>query len=296
MAATDLKGATMAIHFDIVREGSLFSARADGGPKFAVGKQVSFHDNRGLANDNSPLARQFNYAAADFVQAIGFFAQFIEPTAMCEGRSFITLNTYDRAKFTFGFTQFAAHVPNGDFVTWFRAMLGQPEAADYFPDLAVENGHIVKLGMHGSEPLETSQSTAGLMDYLNPSLGGVDDDEVIAAAKFIHWTMNHPGSRELQVRQMVTTAHALLAQADTRIGLDGVSGDLCCIVMDIRHQGRGTFADMQRALRATDPFNALLGIGASPFPERVRMLRNALRPLREDFARKHWSRAQKDLV
>jgi len=68
------------------------------------------------------------------------FGDFIEPTARCEGQSFITLNTYDRARFTFGFAQFAAHEPDGDFVTWFRDMLGQSEASDYFPDLAVKDG------------------------------------------------------------------------------------------------------------------------------------------------------------
>jgi len=286
----------MAIFFNIILDGSQFSARADGGPKFAVGKQVHFHENRGLANDNSPLANQFNYAAASFAGTFGFFAQFIEPTAKCEGRSFITLNTYDRAHFTFGFTQFAAHVADGDFVTWFRDMLGQPHAGDYFPDLAVQNGRIVKLTTQGSVPLETAQTTAALQDYLNPSLAGVDDEEVIAAAKFIHWTINHPETQALQVKQMVATGHAILEEADRRIGLDGVSGDLCCIVMDIRHHGRGTFPEMLQALHAADPFKALLAIGALTFPDRVSTLRRALQPLRQQFAQKHYSRAQKDLV
>src|SRR5215470_11056897 len=124
----------MPIHFEIVREGSLYSARPDGGAKFAVGQRVHYENNVGLANDNSVLAKQFNYSASSFEGPFGFWSDFIEPTAFCEGRSFITLNTYDRARFTFGFAQFAAHVPDGDFVTWFRDMLGQPEATDYFPD------------------------------------------------------------------------------------------------------------------------------------------------------------------
>jgi hypothetical protein len=158
----------MPIHFDIIREGSLFSSRADSGAKFAVGKQIHFQQNIGLANDNSPLAKQFNYDPAAFSKAFPFSAEFIEPTAFCEGRSFITLNTYDRAKFTFGFAQFAAHVPDGDFVTWMRAMLGRSEADDYFSDLAVQNGRIVKLGTHSATPLETHDTTQPLMDYLNP--------------------------------------------------------------------------------------------------------------------------------
>jgi hypothetical protein len=286
----------MPFHFDIIRDGNLFSSRADGGPKFAVGQQVHFHENRGLANDNSPLAKQFNYAAANFSPKFPFWAEFIEPTAFCEGRSFITLNSYDRAKFTFGFAQFAAHVPDGDFVTWMRAMLQRPEANDYFPDLSVENGRIVKVGAQSSTPLESSGTTQPLMDYLNPSLGGIDDEEVIAAAKFIHWTMNHAESQSMQVQQMVNVGHTILSQADKRIGLDGKSGDLCCIVMDIRHQGRGTFADMHKALQAADPYRALMAIGAIPYPERVRTLKKLLDPRREAFAKRRWSRAKQELV
>jgi len=124
----------------------------------------------------------------------------------------------------------------------------------------------------------------------------VDDEEVIAAAKLIHWTMNHAESRRLQVQQMVDVGHTLLGQADRRIGLDGRSGDLCCIVMDIRHQGRGSFADMQRALRAADPYKALLAIGARVYSERVKTLKRRLDPRRQAFAARHWSRANQDLV
>jgi hypothetical protein len=286
----------MTIHFDIIREGSLYSARADGGVKFAIGNQVHFHDNRGLANDNSALGRQFNYDATEFIEQFPFWAEFIAPTAFCEGRSFITLNTYDRARFTFGFTQFAAHVPNGDFVRWMRAMLQHPNADDYFPDLALKNGRITKLGQHGDAPLEADDSTQPLMLYLNPSLSSVEDEEVIAAAKFIHWTMNHVDTQALQVTQMVATGHTLLIEADKRIGLDGVSADLCCIVMDIRHQGRGTFAEMLKALREADPYKALLAIGAITYPERVKTLKKMLDPQRQAFALKHWSRQQQDFV
>jgi hypothetical protein len=292
----------MPIHFDIVREQNLYSVRADGGPKIAVGQQVHYRNKKtgvetlGLANDNSPLARQSNYVASNFSQAFGFWAAFIEPTAFCEGQSFITLNTYDRARFTFGFAQFAAHVPDGDFVLWFRDMLGQPETGNYFPDLAVQNGRIVKLATGGPIALETASTTEPLMNYLNPSLNSIEDDEVIAAGKFIHWTINHPNSQALQVSHMITNARALLVQADTRIHIDGVAGDLCCLVMDILHQGRGAFPDMLKALHADDPFKALLAIGAIPYPDRVTTLGNALKTRRDALAQKKWSRQKTDFV
>jgi hypothetical protein len=53
---------------------------------------------------------------------------------------------------------------------------------------------------------------------------------------------------------------------------------------------------MQSALQATDPYKALLAIGAIPFPDRVKTLRDALQPRRAAFAQKHWNRASNDLV
>ena len=145
----------MPIHFDVIRDGKQFSSRADGGNKFAIGTLARFHGNVGLANDNFSLGKQFLYRASDHRATFGFWADFIEPTAICEGQSFLTLNTYDRARFTFGFAQFAAHVPNGDFVTWFREMLSEPDVNDYFPDLGLQNDRIVR---HSITELSESHS------------------------------------------------------------------------------------------------------------------------------------------
>ncbi len=136
----------MALLFAIRRSGNDFSCTADGGPPFFVGRRVPYEGHIGLYNifANSKLAK-LNFEAVDFEVSHGFWAHFIEPTALCEGRNFLTLNTYDRAAFTFGFAQFAAHVPDGDFVQYFRAMLGLPEAEAYFPHLAVIGGRIHRL-------------------------------------------------------------------------------------------------------------------------------------------------------
>jgi len=190
-------------------------------------------------------------------------------------------------------------VPNGDFVTWLRAMLAEPEANDYFSDLGLQSGRVVKHSLNGIVPLESDDSTAPLMNYLNPTLTAIEDDEVVAAAKFIHWTMNHPNTQTLQVKQMVATGHAMLVHADRRLGLDNVAGDLCCIVMDILHQGRGgsgTFPDMLKALKTSDPYKALLAIGADNEPGRVKTLKKELDARRAAFAAKHWNSAQKEFV
>lgn len=196
----------MAIYFDIKRSGSDYHAQPTGEAKFFVGRSVHFTsgglERVGLYNVPLSATPKVYYDAADF-PALGFWAEFLAPTAMCEGRgNFVTLNTYDRAAFTWGFGQFGAHVPNGDFVRWFRGMLSRAEKDDYFPDLVVDQGRIARRSNGTSTPLESDRSTQPLMDYLNPSPTGVDDDEVVAAAKLIHWTVTHAGAREAQVSEM----------------------------------------------------------------------------------------------
>jgi hypothetical protein len=149
-------------------------------------------------------------------------------------------------------------------------------------------------------PMEDAHTTTPLQLYFNPSLSDVDDEEVIAAGKFIHWTTNHLEARSLQVQHMVRTARNLITGADGKIGLDAVAADLCCIVMDIRHQGRGdphtVWSDLKTALAAPDAFTALLQIGRASEPGRVENLTKALKTRRDHLATKKWSRKQNDFV
>ena len=294
----------MAIHFDILREGSQFSVRVDGSETMTIGQRVRFRRNGierfGLSNDRSffgsDFARRFLYKAADSRDIFGFWADFIEPTAMCEGQSFLSLNTYDRARFTFGFGQFAAHVENGDFVRWFRDMLQRPEAIDYFPNLEVRNGRIVKVEDTRIVILENDDTTEPLQKFFNPTLDGVEDAEVIGAAKFMHWTVNNKEVQLLQTQHMINTALRLVKQADRRLGLDGRTGDVVCVIMDILHQGRGGFDQMQRALLQSSPFDALMKIGLPGEEARLENLTTALRTRRAALKQKTWSRSDSDFV
>ncbi|MBR0670200.1 hypothetical protein [Neoroseomonas soli] len=290
----------MAILFRIIRNGDDFSASADGGSPFFVGRRVPFQGNIGLFNIfRGTKLERLDYAASDFTGAFGFWAEFVEPTAACEGRNFLTLNTYDRAAFTFGFAQFAAHVPNGDFVRYFRMLLGRPEAADYFPNLALVNGRICRdEGGPVPKPLEDDASTEALMDYLNPDLSEVQDAEVIAAAKLIHWTSNVVEAREAQVQVMTDAYRGFVRRADARVGIDGRSAELCCVIADILHHGRGgrmTWPLVDQALKGPRPFDDLIEIGAPNWGERRKTLKAEIRK-RPDFATKTWSRAAADFV
>ncbi len=289
----------MAILFTIHRNGNDFSCTADGGPRFFVGRRVPYNGRIGLYNifAGSKLVK-LDYKAVDFAGALGFWALLIEPTAIVEGRNFLTLNSYDRAAFTFGFGQFAAHVPGGDFVQYFRAMLSLPEARDYFPHLGIVAGRICKTDGLAPIPLENDQSTVELIRYLNPTPNEVEDSEVIAAAKLIHWTLSHASARQGQVGQMARTFRTMMLRADERVGIDGRSADICCVIADILHQGRAgnmTWPLIQQALQSANPLAKLLLIGEPAWHTRLLGLKNAITQ-RPELAARRWSRAKGDFV
>jgi hypothetical protein len=292
----------MAIHFSIERKGRTFRARADGAQAFFVGYATSYTDKssgedfEGLYNVPSNELPKLTYDADDLRPLYGFWADFVAPTARCEGGNFLTLNTYDRARFTWGFGQFAAHVADGDFVVFLRDLLQRAEAVDYFPNLRVVQGRIVKVEGDVLVPLETAQSTRPLMLYLNPTTTAVEDAEVIAAAKLIHWTTHVAAARELQAQHMVGTFKRLLREADKRLGLDGRAADICCVICDIRHQGRAKFSAMAEALANANPLTELLKLGSIAYPERIKTLKAALAASAGLFAGKTWSRASGDFV
>lgn len=285
----------MPILFKISRDGRDFFCQAEDEAKFFVGRRVPYEGNIGLYNIfGGSKVEKLNFSAADFKTTQGFWAEFIEPTALCEGRNFLTLNSYDAAAFTFGFSQFAAHVPNGDFVCYFRKLLSLPNAGDYFPHLKLVNGHIHKVE-EGSPPvaLETKDTTKPLMTYLNPSLDDVDDSEVIAAAKLIHWTSKDAAARDAQVGQMVETYKGFMKRAQQRVGIAGRTADQCCVIADILHHGRGgkmTWPLVDEALKSSKPLDSLIAIGAPKWDERKNTLRKALKE-RPGFAQKKWNAA-----
>lgn len=292
----------MSIHFTIERTDRRFRAKADGAAAFFVGNQTRFHDKpsgedfEGLFNVPSKELPKLVYKADNVRATYGFWADFIEPTSRCEGGNFLTLNTYDRAKFTWGFAQFGAHVPDGDFVLFFRDMLRLPGAVDYFPELALKNDRINKVVGDRFIPLEDAASTRGLMDFLNPTTSAVEDAEVIAAAKLIHWTTNAVEAQSLQVKHMIAVFKRLVSEADRRLGLDGKTADLCLVICDIRHQGRAKFSAMQNALNAAKPLAELLALGSLTYPDRIKTLTQEVKARQALLGGKTWNRAAGDFV
>lgn len=252
--------------------------------KFVIGYKTLYDGNFGLFNTS--VDNTLVYKPEDFENTFGFWAYFIYPTAMAESKgSFFCLNTYDRAKFTFTFMQFAAHVPNGDFVTLFRKLLAMPKGKDYFPKLKLISNRIHYVNTNGTtKQLEDDSSTASLMDYLNPGLSEVETQELICSARFIHWAKNEASHRKCQVETAIELMKNNMRAYHRRFGLNNAPADVCAVICDIRHQGRATNDRIAAALDTngdyTKALNNLLTIGNSNYGERINTVKRTLNALK----------------
>ena len=280
-----------------LEQGNKYFGVVDGGPKFFIGSRVNFQGNKGLQNITGTADQK--YDRASFRPTFGFWADFIHPTAMAEGGLYHTLNTYDRARCTFAFLQFAAHVPNGDFVVFLRTLLGLPAATEYFPDLTLQNQRICKIGDSGPTPIETDSSTELLMDYFNPSSDEVEDTEVIQAAKLVQWSQTDPDHRKAQVKVGIDEFRSKMkTYAGWYPMLDGAVPQICLMVADIHHQGRASSTTVRMALQSSDPLAALLTIGEGPFGPRLQTLRQEIGVLTNDgtFGSLKYSATKNDFI
>ncbi|HZV69383.1 MAG TPA: hypothetical protein VFG10_07565 [Saprospiraceae bacterium] len=248
--------------------------------RFMIGYRTKYLDNYGLYNIETRTG--LIYKPDDFRAAYGFWADFIYPTAYVESKgSFFCFNTYDRAKFTFGFMQYAAHVPNGDFVKFLRALLQQPLAANYFPRLELIQGRIhYRSSTQMLTQLETDASTQPLMDYLNPSLLEIDTQETICTARMVHWAQHDSEHRSTQVRLGIEHFQENLPRYHQRLGLDQAPAKVCSVVCDILHQGRANFDRIAAALDTDGSweraYTNLSAIGQVHYTERINSLKRKI--------------------
>lgn len=277
------------------QDGKKWLARVDADPEFVIGQQFKNGSRLGLFNSADPIGPF--YRGADWQVELGLWARLLEPSAAAEGEgNMVALNTWDRARFTFGFIQFAAHTPNDNLVILLRRLLSLPFAAHYFPELSLVNGRI----HHATRgALESATSTAALQSYLNPNPGAIDgDSEGSCAARLMHWTRADAAARRIQVSTGVDKMRGYLARRAADV--DGRSDVICFLVWDIAHQGRArSYANQVRpALQAADPEAALLAIGADRFPGRIATLRREIGRLRAAgvLDRHKYDKASQNLV
>lgn len=276
----------MAFNFTFSQTGSSHFAQVigSGEPRFLVGKETVYqHTNHGLFNLSIP--NNLAYNPASYFDDYSFWAYFIAPTAKAESNnSFVCLNTYDRARFTFGFMQYAAHVPNGDFVRFFKKLLALGNAAEYFPKLVLENNRIYYRNTNGSlTQLESNSSTQGLMDYLNPSLNQIENQELICAARMVHWATNKADHRQIQVEIAIEHFKENMRQYAQSYNLDSFPDKVCQVICDIRHQGRASSSQIINAINTGGNFetayNRLLQLGQGLYASRINTIRRAIRDL-----------------
>jgi Putative peptidoglycan binding domain len=285
----------------ITRKGNVYTARTAMGVSFILGSATTFTDDMtrvGLFQGASSIKDSLRfgvYAAADHAAAFGQWAHFIEPTLSAEGGArFATLNTYDRAAFNFGAPQMAAHTPGRNFVVYFRQLLALPGAENHFPELSLRKNAAGKTTIHLAAPgggltdLEEvvpvtrpngkrENQLAKLMAYLNGSPTGIDQAELTAAARLMNWLRLDPKAKELQVSVFIDHAKGNLKTAKAKMpGFDGKDWKAALWIMDILHQGRGTYPEMAAALASSTPLARLKAIGAMKYKGRIRTVDKAV--------------------
>jgi hypothetical protein len=266
----------MALNFTFTKTGNTHFAQVIGinQPKFLVGRETVYHGNEGLVN--AAVQTGLAYQAETYKDEFGFWAYFILPTAKAESNSsFLCLNTYDRARFTFGFMQYAAHVPNGDFVVFFKKLLVLNNAADYFPKIVLKDKRIFYRNTNGTlTQLESDSSSEGLMNYLNPTLADIENQELICSARFIHWATTDAKHRRIQVETAIEHFKNNMKHYAVSYNLNGYPDKVCLVICDILHQGRAKSRHIIEAINTNGNFekayNNLLQLGKEQYPERVR--------------------------
>ena len=258
-----------------IKEDQRYYASINGEPRFYVGADVRYGFRRGLMNSANPYGSR--YDPSKYEQEHDFWAYYLHPTITCESRgAFNCINTYDRARFTFGHMQFAAHTPNANFTLLFRELLRLPGASTYFPDLTLHNDRINQIHNDILVPLENNTSTEKLQVYLNPEINEVGEKEVEIAARLMDWCTRDPKFIETLVAFSFLDQKKKLHWHARKLPLNGLSDKLCLVVLDILHQGRGKYQTIENALNKNDPFDALLAIGGGNYRERVATLRNSI--------------------
>lgn len=269
--------------FTLRKDGPQWFAKHGGEAEFYVGRETSNATYTGLMMRASEYYGP-TFAAADYAGKLDHWANLLELTGYCESENrFNVINTYDSAKFTFGFFQFAAHTPNDNLVLLFHRLAGLAVFNDYFPELTIRNGHLHRIDENGgATDLEEVMPTGPngrrqiqlFMNYLNAKLKSHDMQEVLQSARMIHWSNTAPEMRALQVDLANEILQRKMSASYARwYKLDGKSDLICALVADIHHQGRARRELVEAALASDDPVENLITVNPN-YSGRIDALRS----------------------
>lgn len=252
------------IGFRFRLDGKRHFASPAGGSEFYLGRKTKFGARVGLGRGVAEYWGQ-RFRAADY-PAIGHWGDILELTGQCESaNTFNCINTYDRAAFTFGFYQLAAHTPDDNLILLLRRATALPEAAAYLPGMFLQGGGLrwrdangLAVDLEATAQIGSERQNVALMRHLNPDPDAVGEAERSYVARLTHWSEQSAAFRQAQV----DIAHAILAKKmrvyESRYGLDGRSDSICAIVADIHHQGRAKVSAVRKALAAAEAKEALI--------------------------------------
>jgi hypothetical protein len=192
------------------------------------------------------------------------------------GGHHLLVNTYDRARFTFGFYQLAAHTPDDNLILLFRRLLTLPGAIEYFPDLELKSGRVTCMVDGERVSLETvtavhrpngkiEKQIVGFMTYLNPDTATVGEAEAKNTARLMHWLMNDPDAVKASVEVAMNIMQGKAKTIASVYKLRGKQPELAIWASDITHQGRGSPDEIKAALAEptlSAKLDALFAIGS----------------------------------
>ncbi|VBP13340.1 hypothetical protein [Burkholderia pseudomallei] len=264
-----------ALDADWSKDAADHAATIDGGAPFLVGSRKTWKRPGKKAQDHTKycgltLNARFSpvrYSAQDFPQ-FGHWADLIACSVQLEGLgAFEALNTWDHVNFTFGLIQFTAQAYGADLHELLRrAFKNLPQQAGWlFPELKLLGNDF-----HGRDPATgdwrpltnaEDKQNIELRGFLKPVKTEITRDEVLFAARLIHWTRAEPKMRALMVEMAVERAKANMRDVEDL--LDGMDIAVCAAVFDIRLQGRDRTKGRKRirdALASAQPLDELLAI------------------------------------
>jgi hypothetical protein len=276
---------TVSVAYEI-RDKKVY-ATLNGGPEYFVAQRVKYGSRIGLAQMSGLTGPSYN--PDPFISEYGSWAYLVYAIGVSESENrFNRINSYDRAEFTFGFFQFAAHTPKDNLILLLRRAAEIGDFQRYFPELQVTEGRLHHISGGVVTDLETEvynpqadeTHLLQFMRYLNPSEGELDDAEIIHAAKLVALCDESPAFCELQVRTAIQiTARKFRERYQHWYDLAGATDSACLAIADIHHQGRGKKPQVRAALQSSNPINALAKIGENKYPERCRSLRKIIKTL-----------------
>jgi hypothetical protein len=121
------------------------------------------------------------------------------------------------------------------------------------------------------------------MDYLNPTLNEVENQEQICAARMVHWARSDAANRRLQVETAINHFKNNMIEYDNRFHLDGVPAKVCQMICDIRHQGRSKNDRIANALNTNGDFEKafsnLCTIGEANYKSRINTVKKTIKAL-----------------